>query len=150
MFLNALKQQALQYPDQTALRGETTLWSWKQYLEAVVNAASLLHALGIRRLALELDNSPEWAIIDLACISVGIVIVPIPPFFSETQKEWVRASASIDAQIGGESMSGWHRHDFPFGKLQVRQLTAPTSLPVGTSKMDLLNNGELCCFLYLI
>jgi non-ribosomal peptide synthetase component E (peptide arylation enzyme) len=53
MFLNALKQQALQYPDQTALRGETTLWSWKQYLEAVVNAASLLHALGIRRLALE-------------------------------------------------------------------------------------------------
>lgn len=41
---------------------------------------------GIRRLALELDNSPEWAIIDLACISVGIVIVPIPPFFSETQK----------------------------------------------------------------
>ena len=135
MFLNALKQQALQYPDQTALRGETTLWSWKQYLEAVVNAASLLHALGIRRLALELDNSPEWAIIDLACISVGIVIVPIPPFFSETQKEWVRASASIDAQIGGESMSGWHRHDFPFGKLQVRQLTAPTSLPVGTSKI---------------
>lgn len=95
MFLNALKQQALQYPAQTALRGETTLWSWKQYLEAVVNAASLLHAPGIRRLALELDNSPEWAIIDLACISVGIVIVPIHSLFSRKRKR-MGACFSVD------------------------------------------------------
>lgn len=135
MFLNVLKEQALHYPDITALRGEKACWSWIQYLEAVTYAATKLNSLGVRRLALELDNSPEWAIIDLACMSVGIVIVPIPPFFSETQKEWVRASASIDAQIGGGFMSGWLRHDFPFGRLQIRQLSAVNPLPVGTSKI---------------
>lgn len=135
MFLNALKQQALRYPDKTALKGENRTWSWGQYFEAVTHAATQLSSLGISRLALELDNGPEWAIIDLACLSAGIVIVPVPPFFSETQKEWVRASASVDAQIGGETMSGWRRHAFPFGRLQIRPLPAPSPLPVGTAKI---------------
>ena len=135
MFLNVLKQRALQYPDKTALKGETASWTWRQYFEDVTDAAKQLSSLGISRLALELDNGPEWAIIDLACLSAGIVLVPIPPFFSETQKEWVHASASIDAQIGGKMMPGWLRHAFPFGQLQIRHLPAPTPLPIGTTKI---------------
>ncbi len=135
MFLNVLKQRALQYPDKTALKGETASWTWRQYFEDVTDAAKQLSSLGISRLALELDNGPEWAIIDLACLSAGIVLVPIPPFFSETQKEWVRASASIDAQIGGKMMPGWLSHAFPFGQLQIRHLPAPTPLPIGTTKI---------------
>lgn len=135
MFLNVLKQQAFKFPDKTALEGEKASWTWRQYFEAVTDAATQLSSLGINRLALELDNGPEWAIIDLACLSAGIVIVPIPPFFSETQKEWVRASASIDAQIGGEMMPGWLRLAFPFGQLQIRQLPAPIPLPLGTIKI---------------
>ena len=101
MFLNVLEQQANDRPELTALLGESGIWSWQRYHEDVITTATRLRSLNIKRLALELDNGPEWAIIDLACLSAGIVIVPLPSFFSETQKEWVRSSASIDAQIGG-------------------------------------------------
>lgn len=60
---------------------------------------------------------------------------PCPRLLHRRTKEWVRASASVDAQIGGELMVGWLRHDFPFGRLQTRQITAPTPLPAGTAKI---------------
>ncbi|MCE9966573.1 AMP-binding protein [Lelliottia amnigena] len=135
MFLNVLEQQANDRPELTALQGESGIWSWQRYHEDVITTATRLRSLNIKRLALELDNGPEWAIIDLACLSAGIVIVPLPSFFSETQKEWVRSSASIDAQIGGKSLKGWLSHEFPFGRLQIRKLTAQTALPPGTAKI---------------
>ena len=135
MFLNVLERQAYDHPDVTALHGESATWSWRKYHEGVMAIAARLRSLDIKRVALELDNGPEWAIIDLACMSAGIVIVPIPPFFTEAQKEWVRSSASIDAQIGGEALKGWLRHEFPFGRLQTRTLTVLTSLPPGTAKI---------------
>lgn len=135
MFLNALEQQVRLHPDSVALQGETRFWSWRQYHETVIDTATRLQSLGVKCLALEADNSPEWAIIDLACLACGIIIIPVPAFFTDAQKEWVRASASVDAQIGGELMVGWLRHDFPFGRLQTRQITAPTPLPAGTAKI---------------
>lgn len=135
MFLNVLEQQVSRHPDAIALQGATEIWSWRQYHKAVTLTAVLLQSFGIKRLALDLDNSPEWAIIDLACLAAGIVIVPIPTFFTDEQKAWVRSSASVDAQIGGDLMEGWRAHDFPFCRLQIRQITAPAELPSGTAKI---------------
>jgi hypothetical protein len=41
-----------------------------------------------------------------------VVVVPIPSFFTEQQKAWVRDSASVDAQVGGEALAGWKSDDF--------------------------------------
>lgn len=135
MFLNMLEQQAQRTPNAIALQGEAGSWDWQQYHNEVAVTALLFQSLNIRRLALELDNSPEWAIIDLACLAAGIVIIPVPPFFTEEQKAWVRSSASVDAQVGGERMAGWQIHDFPHCKLQTRHITSPARLPAGTAKI---------------
>ncbi|MGK3142233.1 AMP-dependent synthetase/ligase [Pantoea sp. C2G6] len=135
MFLNTLEKQATLQPDAIALRDETRSWSWQQYLAAVEAVAGQLASLQVKRLALERDNSPEWAIIDLACLVSGVVIVPLPAFFTAGQKAWVRSSASVDAQIGGERLAGWQEHDFLFGRVQIRVVDDPVALPAGTAKI---------------
>ncbi|MEQ9927078.1 AMP-dependent synthetase/ligase [Pectobacterium brasiliense] len=135
MFLDRLEQQALRHPDAVALQGETRAWSWKQYHESVMDVARQLTSLGVKRLALESENSPEWAIIDLACLVSGIVIVPVPPFFTDGQKAWVLSSASIDARIGGDALEEWHTCDFSLGRLQTRTVDEPVPLPSGTAKI---------------
>ena len=54
--------------------------SWHELSEKIVRAAQGLTALGFRpgdRLAILADNHPEWAIIDLACLFLGGVDVPL-------------------------------------------------------------------------
>lgn len=135
MFPDLLKQQAACQPDAIALYGETREWNWRQYHEAVEEVARQLTALGVKRVALESENSPEWAIIDLACFAAGIVMVPVPSFFTAAQKAWVLSSASIDARLSNEVMEGWQVHDFPFGKLHTRVVVDPNPLPPGTARV---------------
>lgn len=135
MFIKILEQQVERCPDAIALQGEERTWSWHEYYDAVVDMANLLTLLKVKRLALECENGPEWAIIDLACLMSEIVVVPVPPFFSAQQKAWVRSSASIDAQFGGEPLAGWSSRIFPFGRLQTRNISNPTPLPLGTAKI---------------
>ena len=54
--------------------------SWQQFGEQIVHAAKGLTALGFQsgdRLAILADNRPEWPIIDLACLYLGGVDVPL-------------------------------------------------------------------------
>ncbi len=54
--------------------------SWQQFGEQIVRAAQGLAALGFQpgdRLAILADNRPEWPLIDLACLYLGGVDVPL-------------------------------------------------------------------------
>ena len=54
--------------------------SWQQLADQIVSAAHGLAALGFRagdRLALLAENQPEWPIMDLACLYLGGVDVPL-------------------------------------------------------------------------
>ena len=64
----------------TKRRGQWENISWQMLGEKIVRAAQGLSALGFRpgdRLAILADNRPEWAIIDLACLYLGGVDVPL-------------------------------------------------------------------------
>ncbi len=64
----------------TKRRGHWENISWQMLGEKIVRAAQGLSALGFRpgdRLAILADNRPEWAIIDLACLYLGGVDVPL-------------------------------------------------------------------------
>lgn len=135
MLLNTLEKQVALQPDAIALQGDSRSWSWLQYHEAVKAVVEQLSSLRVKRLALEMDNCPEWAIIDLACLVSGVVIIPVPSFFSGQQKAWVRSSASVDAQIGGEILADWQEHNFVLGRLQIRAVEDPVTLPAGTAKI---------------
>lgn len=54
--------------------------SWRQLAEQIIHAAHGLAALGFKagdRLALLAENQPEWPIMDLACLYLGGVDVPL-------------------------------------------------------------------------
>jgi long-subunit acyl-CoA synthetase (AMP-forming) len=64
--------------------------------------ASLLTAEKVRVLAIAADNSPDWALVDLAAASAGIPTVPVPAFFSAGQVEHVLADSGADAIAADE------------------------------------------------
>ncbi len=65
------------------LRKRDSSWediSWQQFGDQIVRAARGLAALGFRpgdRLAILADNRPEWPLLDLACLYLGGVDVPL-------------------------------------------------------------------------
>lgn len=46
-------------------------------------------------LGLMLDNSAEWILWDLACVKSGTICVPLPPFFTAEQRNYVSQQAGI-------------------------------------------------------
>jgi long-subunit acyl-CoA synthetase (AMP-forming) len=82
-----------------ALRGEGEETSYARLLEAIAERRGVLEAVGARRVALALDNGPQWALWDLALLAGGQVCVPLPGFFSPTQQMHVLDSAGIDTLI---------------------------------------------------
>jgi len=59
--------------------------------------AELIEGLGLRTLALHMDNRPDWVVIDLACQLAGVCLVPLPTFFSSGQLQHVLDTVPIDA-----------------------------------------------------
>ncbi len=51
----------------------------------VASLAEQLQALGLSRIASQLDNGPDWLALDLAIRRLGGVHVPVPTFFSAGQ-----------------------------------------------------------------
>ncbi|MEJ8567789.1 AMP-binding protein [Elongatibacter sediminis] len=61
--------------------------------------AAELNEHRIRILALQSDNGIAWLMVDLACQLAGICLVPLPGFFSSSQRKHVIHKASVDAVI---------------------------------------------------
>lgn len=76
---------------------------------------------GIACAGLALDNSAEWVLWDLAAMKSGTVLVPLPPFFTETQTRHALQSSGCAALISASGIS-----PLPF-------TTVP--LPAGTAKI---------------
>lgn len=68
----------------------------KNLRERVALLAEQLNHLNIKRVALYADNSPEWVLVDLACQKAGVVIIPLPLFFSRSQLQHALRACSID------------------------------------------------------
>ncbi len=101
--------------------------------------ADRLQMAGINRLALQLDNGLPWALIDLACTMTGVVVIPIPHFFSLEQQEWLLESSGADALIGPHH-PGWQASDplqLVVGELPLWRRTPARlpPLPTGTAKI---------------
>ena len=84
--------------------------------------------------AMLLDNSPAWAIIDLALIALGRTSLPIPSFFTPEQI----SHALKDAGAGFLITLGGDRAKLQVGRrvLNLSRLAhTPVSLPEGTAKI---------------
>ena len=80
MILQRVERYGAKPAMRTKRRGQWEDISWQTLGEKIVRAAQGLFALGFRpgdRLAILAENDPEWAIIDLACLYLGGVDVPL-------------------------------------------------------------------------
>ncbi|WP_421197399.1 AMP-dependent synthetase/ligase [Aeromonas enteropelogenes] len=146
---DAIASTAKQNPTQPALMDSRQQLDYRQLWQQILRLADELQQAQIRRLALQLDNGLPWALIDLACTRAGIVVIPVPHFFSLAQQAWLLESSGADALVG-PAHPDWHPAaplvltvsslaDGTPGELTVplwRHVPLnPPALPAGTAKI---------------
>lgn len=86
-------------PHALALAGNGCELDYQGLVPEVEWLTERLLGMNITSLALDLDNGPVWALLDLAAIAAGITLVPIPPFFSPQQVRHCLKQAAVQAVI---------------------------------------------------
>ena len=142
--LARLAAHAERQPHAVALMDGATSLDYQSLWQQIQQLAGVLQGAGIRRLALQLDNGLPWALIDLACTWAGIVVIPVPHFFSPAQQTWLLESSGADALVGPEHQ-GWQaasplvlmagRPDEQAVPLWRRIPARLPELPAGTAKI---------------
>jgi long-subunit acyl-CoA synthetase (AMP-forming) len=99
--LGAFRQALAAHGDQVALSDGGRTLTYAVLLLEVEQRMALLVERQAQRVALCLDNSIDWVLWDLALLFSGRVCVPVPDFFSDSQKVHVLDSAGVDTLIGG-------------------------------------------------
>lgn len=97
--LLALQDRARQSPSDIVLEGsdqEMTAVDLLSELDALVEFLTKVEA---RTVALYADNSPQWAVVDLACQFTDLCLVPVPTFFSTDQVHHLLSSTGVDLLI---------------------------------------------------
>jgi long-chain acyl-CoA synthetase len=76
----------------------------KSYSASAIQAevdglAALLHEKGLSRIALLAGNCLEWAVVDIACREAQICLLPLPEFFSESQRRHSMTACAVEAIV---------------------------------------------------
>lgn len=86
MLIKALKQHAKKTPHAIAIRSTDNVppITYKTLLAEIENTQLLIGEQNAS-IAMVMDNSPAWAVLDLAALSHQAVLIPVPSFFSASQ-----------------------------------------------------------------
>ncbi|MDP2762013.1 MAG: AMP-binding protein [Sideroxyarcus sp.] len=137
-------------PDSPALLGDHYALTYRELAAAIERFGAQLRAVPTRAIALALDNSPLWAVLDLACLHTGKPVIPLPFFFSAEQIAHSIRDAGIDciltdqpepyqkilaaAGIEADAPLPYTFNNQTFSELRLRNIAAQT-LPAGTVKV---------------
>lgn len=80
------------------------------------------------------DNGPGWVIADLAAQKAGVVLVPLPAFFTPAQIEHAVVETGMDSIIGAR-LPGFASAGEVGGFPWWRRAALPAAFPRGTSKV---------------
>lgn len=85
----AIERWAREKPAAPALSGNPVSYSYAELRDAVVSAADILaeHISSTGPIALALDNGPHWVVLDLALARLDRAALPLPPFFTASQRQ---------------------------------------------------------------
>lgn len=114
-----------------ALRDDQCVVSYADVWDKVQEKSSAL--AGYKCVGLALDNSVDWILWDLACLVQGVVVVPIPPFFTNAQTQHVLQSSGCDGLIKEDGISPlpFMSVDLPPGTAKITFTSGTTGTPKG-------------------
>ena len=126
--------------DAAVLRGGVNTWRARELLAEIETVADRL--ADCRVLALLADNSPEWAIMDLAALRSMTVLLPLPAFFSAAQLIHALNQSGADTIVTDQPERiealgiGFALTDTWRGLHWMTRRAAPVALPPGTAKIS--------------
>ena len=148
--IDAINQWSKEQPGSPALSGKQHVLTYRELAAAIERFSAQLRAAPARAIALVLDNSPLWAILDLAGLHAGKPVIPLPFFFSAEQIIHSIRDAGIDCiftdqpvqyqkilAAAGIETDAILTHTFDnqtFSELRLRNIAAK-ALPAGTIKV---------------
>ena len=150
--LAALRRRAQATPDRTALCDGRAELGYGELMRRVDRLAGTLQARRCRVAGLLADNGIDWVIADLAALENGTTLVPLPPYFSESQLQHVIEASSMDTVILDRASyerfpyaGAFARLDGDFGNLCLVQQPAAleyASLPADTAAKITFTSGS--------
>ena len=123
--------------------------SYAQLQSKVENVALWLVKNDVSSVALLAQNSVDWVVVDLACHSLGIIITPLPLFFSKSQlhtileeieADLILSDTTIpyklplrfkDTNLHGAKLSRTTRSSTPTGTVKITFTSGTTGQPKG-------------------
>lgn len=126
--------------DTVALRDCRRTLTYAELPNAVTDVARWLREAGGRVVALRLQNSVDWVLMDLACQVAGAICLPLPDFFSAAQIEHCLQAAGADLLVSDDAMAtpAGEPVTTPFATpLRAWRLAprTPARVPAGTAKI---------------
>ncbi|MAY42363.1 MULTISPECIES: AMP-binding protein [unclassified Neptuniibacter] len=97
--LSRIKAYSTSRPTKIALSSELTQLSYSELQSKIDNLSSSLETINCHSVGIWLDNSVDWAVIQLAAMHLHITVIPIPTFFSSSQIEHLISSTQMDLII---------------------------------------------------
>jgi long-subunit acyl-CoA synthetase (AMP-forming) len=99
MLLDRIKAHAASDPAATAITWGDGQLTYRQLQERVQEAMAWLEAEAVDALALDLENGPDWVVLDIAALAMRKCVVPLPRFFSAEQLRHAITSTGVDVII---------------------------------------------------
>lgn len=122
-FKQRLADYAQTRSSQNALADETISLTYAQLWERVQQLMAVIKQTPYQRIALDMENSVNWVVYDLAIFFSERVCIPIPPFFTVQQRMNVLRDSRAEVVILAN------------GKMQPLSHNFPVHLPTDTAKI---------------
>ena len=97
--ITALRIRAHATPDRAAVADGNRVLSFAELVRQIDRFAESLRTAGCRTIGLLADNSIDWIIADLAALHGSATLVPLAPYFSETQLRHVIEASAMDTLL---------------------------------------------------
>lgn len=94
-----IARRAAANPDRPALRCAEGDLTYGALMAEVEDLAGALQREQPGPVGVAIENCPAWVVVDLACLKAGHPVVPLPPFFSASQRRHVLADCGATLLI---------------------------------------------------
>jgi long-chain acyl-CoA synthetase len=105
---------------QMALRDSNTCMNYRVLYERVNKLANYLKSIDGNVVAMKLQNSIDWVVIDLACQFADMVCLPLPGFFTTKQQAYIIDTAGADILLTEDHLAtGLNLEAIKLTKLEI-------------------------------